>query len=141
KSAILDDMTLAKAIKKAGFKMNTFSGINTIYCRMYQSFEEVITGFSKNSFAAANYNYWTFSIFLLQFMFWFLLPFCLINSIFIFSVGWILLLKFLIAWKFHHPKVETVLLHPVQILLAFGIAVNSMIWKFTGKGQWKGRNL
>ena len=141
KSAVLDDMTIAKAIKKAGLQMNTFSGVNAISCRMYQNPQQVIEGFSKNSFAAANYQYIGFSLFLLQFLFWFVFPFFVPVSVFGVSIFWILFLKFLIARKFQHPVWETVLLHPVAMLFAFGICINSMYWHWAGKGHWKGRKL
>lgn len=56
KNDIVEDVTLAKNIKKNGFAMNMYNGIDSISCRMYQSSQELWQGFRKNFFAGFGYN-------------------------------------------------------------------------------------
>lgn len=45
---IVEDVALAKVIKKHGLRMRMFHGFDTVCCRMYQSGREMWQGFRKN---------------------------------------------------------------------------------------------
>ncbi len=56
KGLILEDVLLARAVKAAGDRMIFVDALELVRCRMYRSFAEVWTGFSKNLFAFYNYS-------------------------------------------------------------------------------------
>ncbi len=53
---VLDDCWTMQLIKDAGYKVLAGDGTHLFRTRMYQSFKEIINGFSKNAFAAMNYH-------------------------------------------------------------------------------------
>ena len=48
RNEVVEDMALARLIKKSPYSMGMFHGKNTIFCRMYRSAKEVWDGFGKN---------------------------------------------------------------------------------------------
>jgi len=56
KSEIVEDVAIAKNIKKAGLKMKMFHGLKSITCRMYLTENEIRNGFRKNFLAGFGYN-------------------------------------------------------------------------------------
>lgn len=53
---IVEDVALAKQIKRAGYSMNMYYGDDVVSCRMYRSSKELWKGLSKNFLAGFNYN-------------------------------------------------------------------------------------
>lgn len=56
KNEVVEDVELAKNIKKSGFRMKMYHGKNAVSCRMYESGTELWEGFRKNFFAGFNHN-------------------------------------------------------------------------------------
>lgn len=56
KNNIVEDVAIAKNIKKAGLDMKMFHGLKSITCRMYPSEDEIRNGFRKNFLAGFAYN-------------------------------------------------------------------------------------
>jgi len=56
KHTIVEDVELAKNIKRHGFSMKMYNGISAVHCRMYTSLDEIQQGFRKNFLAGFNYN-------------------------------------------------------------------------------------
>ncbi len=56
KGKILEDVLLARAVKRAGERMIFVDALAFVRCRMYRSLAEVWAGFSKNLFAFYNYS-------------------------------------------------------------------------------------
>ncbi|MEL7834298.1 glycosyltransferase family 2 protein [Fodinibius sp. Rm-B-1B1-1] len=56
KQQVVEDVELAKNIKKAGFRMNMYHGRRAVSCRMYESGNELREGFRKNFFAGFGQN-------------------------------------------------------------------------------------
>ena len=54
KNDIVEDVALAKQIKRNGFRMRMFHGAGTATCRMYRSANEMWQGFRKNFLALFN---------------------------------------------------------------------------------------
>jgi chlorobactene glucosyltransferase len=50
KSSILDDMALARAVKRAGRRFSLLGAVGSIRCRMYGSDREVFDGFARAAF-------------------------------------------------------------------------------------------
>ncbi len=56
KQEVVEDVKLAKKVVSSGKTMRMFHGTEKIWCRMYQSNNEVFEGFRKNFLAGFNYN-------------------------------------------------------------------------------------
>ena len=150
KSHIVEDVALAKSIKKHGLKVVVNKGLDILSCRMYHSFSEIWKGFSKNIFPGMNYNsfllFTVFTVYLLLFF----VPFVglaisvvvaneLLMYNFLYQSALVLLMRVLINTSFKLGHVST-LLHPVGIFIISMIGFNSWRWNKLGKGSvWKGR--
>ncbi|MGM0366374.1 MAG: glycosyltransferase [Actinomycetota bacterium] len=53
---VIEDVAIAKQVKRKGLKFMIYDGRQQIYCRMYKNLHEVIRGFSKFIFAAFDFN-------------------------------------------------------------------------------------
>ena len=62
---IVEDVELSRLAKKSGIKILTTAGTRAVSCRMYQSFNEVWNGFSKNLFGLVGYKRIPFFILML----------------------------------------------------------------------------
>jgi chlorobactene glucosyltransferase len=56
KKEVVEDVALAKNIKRGGFRMKMYHGRNAVSCRMYESKKELWQGFRKNFFAGFGFN-------------------------------------------------------------------------------------
>lgn len=56
KNEVVEDVELAKNIKRAGFRMRMYHGQKAVSCRMYTSAEGMWDGFRKNFLAGFNHN-------------------------------------------------------------------------------------
>ncbi len=85
KNNIVEDVELAKNIRKNGYTMKMYHGNNTISCKMYSSSDELWQGFRKNFLAGYGDNIFVFVMMSLLHIISFifpviLLPFLLING-------------------------------------------------------------
>ncbi len=156
KNRILEDVLLARAIKAAGFRMIFVDAQDLVHCRMYHSFSEVWSGFSKNLFAFYNYAL-PFALvgLLLNILLFIVPPLLIIVALFIhlspatilYAIGaYVLavLMRILLALRFTHVQVGNMLLlcflHPVSIAIECLILLNSIRWHYRKQGTvWKGR--
>lgn len=156
KGRILEDVLLARAIKAAGYRMIFVDALEFVRCRMYHSFAEVWSGFSKNLFAFYNYSLPFAILSLILNLGLFLLPLCfLIAALFISlpsqallfaAIGWMITIcmRILLTLRFCHQQRSLMLLisllHSVSILLECLILLNSIRWHYRKAGTtWKGR--
>lgn len=152
RTALVEDVWLVKATKRAGGKAMVFNGIDAVKCRMYESLHDVWNGFSKNLFAGVNYSYVGMTGIALMMFVCFVAPYVFLGlSFFVapFSLEWFWLpllqvwlavwMRLVVAWRFRLPMLSA-WLNVVSILLFIGIAFNSMRLIWSGKGaEWKGR--
>jgi chlorobactene glucosyltransferase len=154
RGSVLDDVSLAQQVLKAGLPWSLMDGKARISVRMYRSSKDVWDGLSKNLFAVFGCNLPWFC-FVWAWLFWvtwepplvlvlratralsipaeFVLPAALATSLCL-LLWWINNLRFRIPWI-------QAALHPVTMLLVLSIAVRSVIWHTRGRGTWKGRPL
>jgi glycosyltransferase involved in cell wall biosynthesis len=141
RSNIVEDMALARLVKKNSGRLELKSGYNSVECRMYTCWQEILIGFGKNCFAASGFksiNYLIFCIFFLLVLF---SPFVLFYFSFLslIPITQIFLLRALSARRFGYSVQDAILYHPASVLCAFGIFIYSWLWSFYGKPTWKGR--
>jgi len=147
---LVEDVKLAKNIKKHKLKVVVNKGLDVLSCRMYDSFGDIWSGFSKNIFPGMNYSsamlFSVFGFYLLLFF----VPFVALAAGIIsgnyylalnsaYQTILILIMRLLINLSFRLNFIS-ILLHPVSIFIISLIAFNSWKWNVLGKGsKWKGR--
>jgi chlorobactene glucosyltransferase len=150
KNDLVEDVRLAKNIKRFGYKVVVNKGLDILSCRMYQSFKEIWEGFSKNIFPGMNYSSLTlFSVFFVYLILFFVpfagVPVTLITGNdylmynFLYQVVLLLIMRVVINSSFKLGFISAVF-HPAGVLIISMIGFNSWRWNKTGKGSlWKGR--
>ncbi len=153
KDALVEDVWLCKAVKKAGGSVASFNGYDVVSCRMYRNFREIWEGFSKNLFASIGYS--TPGLFLLMTLIagLYVVPYVfIISSLFagefsillfwmpLFQIAIALFCRLIIARVFRQ-SLSIALLHVLSQIVLLAIAFNSFRLITFGKGaSWKGRN-
>ena len=153
RDAIVEDVWLCKAVKKAGGTVTAYNGTDALSCRMYRNSREIWEGFSKNLFAGLGYS--TPALLLLMGLttLIYLVPYAfLLRSLllgeFSLALFWLPLMQVLvaffcrviIAWVFRQ-SLSITLLHLLSQIALLAIAFNSFYLIRFGKGSfWKGRN-
>lgn len=152
KNEILEDIHIAKQVKRHGFKFMIFDGKNNFYCRMYKNLNEVIRGYSKVLAAAFDYNLAIQSTVTVLVFLFFLIPFValpvsvfliewpsLIIDLLIAQVGIILAMRILQVIRFKNRFID-IFLFPVSVIYLLFISVHSLIKSKSSSGiYWKGR--
>ena len=153
RNAIVEDVWLCRAVKKAGGRVAAYNGSDIVSCRMYRNFKEIWEGFSKNLFAAIGYS--TPGLFMLVTVIaaLYVAPYLFIASSvlmgdFSVSMFWLpffqitvaIICRLAIARGFHQSLILS-LLHVISQSVLIAIAINSFMMIKYGKGAyWKGRN-
>ena len=147
KDEIVEDVNLARRVKKVGGRFDLLDGIGIFYTRFYHNLREIWEGFTKNSFGAFGYNLIPYLLFLFMAYVVFLAPFIkfTLNPVFTFKnplfmqIFWILLLRTLLAFKTRH-SVWSIILHPLMVAFSLLFAINSVYRIIMGLPiTWKGR--
>jgi chlorobactene glucosyltransferase len=156
KGRVLEDVLLARAVKAAGYRMIFVDALELVRCRMYRSFADVWTGFSKNLFAFYSYSLPFALIALMLNLLLFVMPPLILLVSLLIPVQFPLLMEatsasilavlMRICLTLRFTRSQRVLmlllclLHPVSILLECLILLNSMRWYYGRTGiVWKGR--
>jgi chlorobactene glucosyltransferase len=148
---VLEDVELARAVKRAGYKVILADGGPLVQTRMYDGLDEVWRGYSKNTFAFFDNSrkYLGLGIAALSLLYIVppltvllaLLVGTLTLELFYLPLAQYLvavITRLLLALRFAARPFD-VLLHPVGIGMLIAILINSMKWERAGKGAWKGR--
>ena len=147
---VADDIALARALAGQGGRCRLVDAGALVSCRMYHNFDEASQGFSKNLFAAFNYNAPALVAVWLWLGVSFLVPWLVLGAHQVAGIGgrplallaavlgaatWVLS-----VWRFRLPWV-VVLLSPAIVWMGVGLALRS--WRLTraGRATWKGRPL
>jgi chlorobactene glucosyltransferase len=152
KSAMVEDVMLARRVKQTGGNLAIRYGASAVSCRMYASLHEIWEGFSKNIFPGLGYSLPALVAVALFNFVTSVLPFIMMidvaatggwttvaAEIVAAQVGLLLLTRFVLAIRFD-TEIWPVLLHPLAMSILIGIMVNSTRWVLSGEGsRWKGR--
>lgn len=142
KGRVVEDIEIMKQLKSSKGRAETLLANGLIYCRMYRSFGEALSGFSKNFLAGFAYS--ILGLFLYLFL-------VLIGPL---ALGWFLgmnltllalalicLSRVMIAYLSGQSVWWNLLLHPLQMGVMLYLAVLSMQKYLTKTIVWKGRNI
>jgi chlorobactene glucosyltransferase len=146
KNEIVEDVELNRQAKRQGFKTLTLAGTKTVFCRMYHSAGEVWHGFTKNFYGLTGHRGRVFLLIELLLLGCCVLPYGLLLLNPQSFLLWIilslnLLIRAVLAVRFKHPLIISVVLHPFAILYAAVIGMNSFYQFHWGYFQWKDRKI
>lgn len=143
KSEVVEDMEIAKAIKRNKKKLLTALGDELIFCNMYSTFKDAFNGFSKNFFTGFKIHPILFSLLLIFIEIVFLSPtiFILFDIKFLSIIILIIASRIIISYLSKQRIIINVLLHPIQLFILYLLGINSMLVKYLGTGKWKGRRI
>jgi len=152
KNHIVEDVELAKAVKKHGGKLRMFNGIETVTCRMYRNNREMFSGLRKNFLAGFQNSLPLFISAALVHIIVFVLPYLTVILAFITdnpelfflsvtSITIILLHRLLLAkWFGWNPLYAFT--HPIGICWFQWLGLVKIYDQLTGKKtDWKGRKV
>lgn len=139
----VEDMEIARKIKKKKLKLMTMLGNNTVECRMYESYKNAFAGFSKNFFPGFNTNVVTFIFMLLLLNLIYTAPFILLfyYHAFILIIILIYFQRLFISLANRQNPLYNIIFHPIQMIIMTLIGLNSIYKTKKGLLKWKGREL
>ena len=148
KTAIVDDIALAKRVEEHKGKISAVDGTKVMDVRFYTCFKELWHGFSKNVYEAIGCAPHYLIALLISCYFLFIYPYFLLweawesqqdLTVPLLMVGIISLIKIILSLRFQ-TSIIFGLLHPFSVALAFLILLNSFrISVFKKKIEWKER--
>lgn len=140
---ILEDMALARILKREGQPLILGIGNEGVTTRMYTSRAEVVNGFAKNLFTAFGKNQVFFGVAVGTFALTFLAPLVLsvFNTYWLIPLGLGWALRILHAAAFKHSVWIAIFCWPLSALGVVIIALISWYHSDAGKLQWRGRPL
>ena len=151
KQTILEDIGMARLVKRSGFKIMIADGKKSYSIRMYHSFREIWIGWRKNVFLAMKKSIFkTFYIILCLLGFvvtpWLMVGIHLwVGSALIWQgmawtgLGMVLITEWIVCHEVNLEK-RYAFLFPLGALIMAAIMINSMIYVlFRGKTEWRGR--
>jgi chlorobactene glucosyltransferase len=148
RSEVVDDMAITRLAKTQGHRVAFLDGHLIASCRMYTSFEEVWSGFSKNLYEGLGGNPGGLVLVVGLYATTFMLPYAMV----LLSLFWpSLLVPGLVAVAInvairvamalrYGQTLRGVVLHPVAVGLLIAIAVNSWRWTRRDAVVWSGRS-
>ncbi len=152
KNQVVEDVELAKVIKKHGYTLRMFSGMGSITCRMYNNGIEIFEGFRKNFLLGFNKNIPAFIaagvlhlvVFVLPFL-TFLISFFLFDpTIFFLSIACIsiILIERLIFALWYQINPLFAFTHPLAVLWFQVLAIVKIRDYYSGRTTiWKDRKV
>ncbi len=137
----VEDMELARNLKKNGLKIATFLGGELVKCNMYDGFLSSIQGFSKNFYKGFNINWLLFLLFVLLISIINLIPFFLVfsNVLNIIIIILIILNRIILSYLSKQNIFTNLLFHIPQFIVFLLIGIISVYKTKFGKNVWKGR--
>ena len=147
---VVDDMALCRVVKRHGHTVVFADGFHVATCRMYRGAKEVWEGFSKNIYQGLGAWIPGLVLVLALYTLAFVLPYLVLPlgvwlgqpdlwHLALLCVAMNLTLRALLAIRFDHPPLESVVLHPVAVCGLMAIAINSALWHWRGAVAWSGR--
>lgn len=142
----VEDLALARRVKRYGLRWILLDGSNLVRCRMYENYEQVYHGLTKNLLAAFDYRIgWFILVWLWIGVFTFEPLLVLLGSWGeIQPAVWSIVLS-LGLWgisyrRFGYP-LHWALLYPVSVALTLWLAWGSLMRTLRGRAIWKARVL
>jgi chlorobactene glucosyltransferase len=140
KNKNVEDIYIARLMKKKGQRVGVLLGRDDVYCRMYENYKGALNGFSRNVHEFFLGQRW------LMVFFWAVM---ISGPIVVYVyLGWVTLLFFLIlsivncltvSKASHQGALVNLFFHPLQMLFFTHLVFINIRLKFKKKSEWKGR--
>ncbi len=143
KNKVVEDMELARLIKKSNLKVKTLLGGDLVYCKMYNSFKDAYTGFQKNFYAGFTVSP-VFFLLIISFLFFvFTSPIFIVQENLISAVPLLMVIisRASVSIKSRQNWLLHLLIHPIQMLLMLWIGIVSAVKFKTNSIVWKDRKI
>jgi glycosyltransferase involved in cell wall biosynthesis len=143
KDSVVDDVALARQVRRSGRATETVRADDLVALRMYHGLAEVVEGFTKNAFAVSGRNYVVGLLIAAGCVIFHILPYGLAftgDRVSITTVVVISATRLILFRSLRYRLDNALLLHPVMVAIWFWIFLRSM-W-LTGirrKLLWRGR--
>jgi chlorobactene glucosyltransferase len=143
RDAVVDDVSLARRIRRSGRRTETVLADHFVFLHMYHGLREVIDGFTKNAFAVFGRSYLFALATLVLMLLFHLAPYvaaCFGNGPSIATIVVISLTRVILFRSLRYPIWNAILLHPVMTVIWAWIFIRSM-WLTGIRRQlhWRGR--
>jgi len=143
RDAVVDDVSLARRLRKSGRRTETVRADDFVFLHMYHGLREVIDGFTKNAFAIFGRSYLFALMTVVLMLLAHLAPYvaaCFGNWPSIATIVVISLTRVVLFRSLRYPIWNAILLHPVMTAIWAWIFVRSM-WLTGIRRQlhWRGR--
>ncbi len=149
---IVDDIALAREVKKAGGRVTIMDGTDLVSVRFYRNFREIWDGLSKSIFGALDYSLTTAALYIIAGWSLFIYPYLLVFQSLAFREFhllsfWVPSFHIALAWLMYYKVARRFKLSPftpvfsaLTVALTLLMIINSVRCSFLGKGlAWKGR--
>lgn len=153
RSQLVEDVWLGRAAKRRGLRTALATAVETVECRMYNSFGEIVAGFSKNLFPGFDYSLLGLAFFIFSTLVLYLAPLAFVVAAatrgrFTVELFWLPLLHLAMAGMMRgmlavrfRLRWQQILYHPLSAAMLSLIALNSARWTYSRRGTlWKGRS-
>ena len=143
KNAVVDDVALARLMRRGHRRTEAVRAERQVHVRMYHGLGEIVRGFTKNAFAVVGYSYFAAVLFFCLAIVFHLLPFALAftgNGLAIATVALIVVTRVVLFSAIGYRLDNAVFGHPLMIATWCWILIRS-VW-FTGirkQLHWRGR--
>jgi chlorobactene glucosyltransferase len=149
-AVIVEDIALAKSIKRAGLRWRVMNITELISCRMYLRGQDAFAGFAKNLFATFNFRLGVFLFVYLWLGALFLHPWIILagklfgiapSASYIevsICIGLSVLVWCIPYWELRIPLILGIF-YPITMIANEAAAFQSLILSLTGRLSWKGR--
>lgn len=135
-----EDISIARRVKRSNLTMATLLGSDDVYCRMYTSYPEAVTGFSKNYAAFFGGNIYLAILFVALGVVG--LPIVLVTLpfplVFVFLTC-LLTGRMMVSKLSGQSVLLNIFLWPAQHVALFHVAARSLLFIRGGSLLWKGR--
>ena len=141
---VLEDVNLARVLKRHGFKLRLALGNGLVSCRMYDSWPTIRDGFAKN--LMAGYGNSPVALLGATLFHWGVFVWPWVAGVL--GAGWVgviiglwrIMLRLGTALMGRTPALDAISL-PLAVPVMTRIAWQSYYWSITGQSNWKGRQL
>lgn len=147
---ILEDVALAKLLRRRGWRTLVINGKHIARVRMYHNLREIVNGWTKTAYGAMAYNL-PLMIIAIAGLFWVAtqplitlawglaagpFAFVALGGIQLIALGW----RRLLDARENDFPVWTLPLHPIAIVLVHYMQLRALWQYYFGSYEWKGRN-
>lgn len=143
KDSVVDDVALARLVRRGGGRTEVVAADDLISLRMYHGLREVVEGFTKNAFSVFGRNYVLATLIIAGSIVFHIVPYglaLLADRFSMASVGLITMTRLILFRRLRYRLDNALFLHPVMVAIWTWIFLRSMwLTGIRGRLLWRGR--